>query len=181
MSQGDNDSIRSEDMDYPGGWWPSPRDLSRSCSSLVLYVVSSLSKGWVYSLGMCYNLIPVFSIKALRGNKVILRRTSAILQEHFLQVKSYCCLRWEEAGFFWQGRGSLLLGCRLRKFWTFQICTLIYPNVPFLGFWSLLFEDSDLVKRSIEAVHSVSFGALWTLLWNPVHVFQYDLISGYRK
>lgn len=65
--------------------------------------------------------------------------------------------------FFWRGRGSHLLGCKLRRFWAFQVCRLSYPNVPILSFWNQLFEDSDFVKE-------IDWGCAFSLFWSSANL-----------
>lgn len=162
MSQGDNGSIRSRDIDYPGGWWSSPRDLSRSCSSLVLYAVSSISKGWVYSLGLCYNLIQTFSIKALRGNKVILRRTSAILQA--LSSRQILLL-------FEVRRGCFLLSREREPLARLQIKKIL--NIPNLHAHLPKCPIPRCFEPALWGLWSskeVDWGSAFSLLWSSVNL-----------
>lgn len=137
---------------------------------LVVYAVSFHSKGCIFSLGLCYNLIPVLVQRQL--GKSSLEENKHLLIRHLTQVRPCCCWQLRRGWFHLTKEREPLGRLPIKKILSVPLCRFTYPNVPILVSHTFSLRILILSQRPIEVVQLVFFAALLLLLVYPVNDFQ---------
>lgn len=113
---------------------------------LVIYAVSFHSKGCIFSLGLCYNLIPVLVQRQL--GKSSLEENKRLLIRHLTQVRPCCCWQLRRGWFHLTKEREPLGRLTIKKILSVPLCRFTYPNVPILGFPHFLSQNLDFVPET---------------------------------